>query len=64
MSPTCTPPPPMIFRGKLKVGERYRNKRRDDEQDGEDYAQNAIKCVRLIEPPDCEMMLVKAKAVS
>ncbi len=60
-SPTCTPPPPMIFRSKLKVCERNCDKRRDNEQDSKDDAQNAIKCVRLIETPNCVIMLVKIK---
>jgi hypothetical protein len=50
---TCTPPPPVILRSKLKIGERYCDERRDDEQDGEDNAQNPIKGVGLIDSPNC-----------
>jgi hypothetical protein len=42
----------VIFRSKLKIGERYCDERRDDEQDDKDNAQNSIKGVGLVDPPN------------
>lgn len=49
---TCPPPPPVVFRSKLKVGKSYCDERSDYEQNNEDDAENAIESVGLIESPN------------